>query len=295
MINLILNKLLLLVFVCFSFLLAGQDRAYQLFDSEGKVMSYNKMIRLLKKQDVVFFGEYHDNPVCHWLQLEVSKSLILERDSKIIFGAEFFERDNQLIIDEYLSGAIAYKHLKTEAKVWDNFHTDYAPLLKYAKSVKAPFVATNVPRRYASMVARDGLEVLKLLPGQAKRLMMPLDFKVDTNLACYNNMLKSPMGHSMGMSPMNMVYAQAMKDATMAESIMRNSKLGYLFLHFNGAYHTDYKEGIAYYLNVYNARKPLDFLCISMVEQPNITSLNSQHFGKADIIICVDEDFTKSY
>ena len=98
MINLFISKLLLLVFVSFSFLLAGQDRAYQLFDSQGKVMSYNKMIRLLKKKDVVFFGEYHDNPVCHWLQLEMSKSLIHERDSKIIFGAEFFVEKVCLLI-----------------------------------------------------------------------------------------------------------------------------------------------------------------------------------------------------
>ncbi len=286
---------LLFAFSLISVLLNAQKRSYNIFTSSGKKIKYKKAIKQLLESDVVFFGEYHNNTLCHWLQLEFSKSIIAEKDSKVVFGAEFFERDDQLIIDEYLAGIISYRHLKKEAKLWDNFDTDYAPLLRLAKSVKAPFVATNIPRRYSSIVANSGIESLKKLPGKAKQLMMPIDLKVDTSLTCYNNMLKSSMGHGMGISPMNMIYAQAMKDATMAESIIRSSKQGYLFLHFNGAYHSDYKEGIVYYLNHYNAQKPLTFVCISTVEQEDIEDLESQHYGKADIIICVDEDFTKSY
>ena len=212
-----------------------------------------------------------------------------------IFGAEFFERDDQLIIDEYISGDIELNNFKKEVKLWDNFSTDYEPLLKLAKSLKTPFIATNIPRRYASIVAKKGIDALRELPGQAKRLMMPLGLRVDTNLRSYKSMLSINMGHGMSMDPLNMVYAQAVKDATMAESIVRNSRQGYTFIHFNGSYHSDFYEGIAYYLGVYSVRNSIDLITISTVEQEDIDRLNEDNFGRADFIICIDKDFNKSY
>jgi uncharacterized iron-regulated protein len=62
----------LIVFVSLSF---SQDKpAYQLYNQKGKISKYNKMIRDLAKSDMVFFGEYHTNPISHWLQIEMTKS-----------------------------------------------------------------------------------------------------------------------------------------------------------------------------------------------------------------------------
>ena len=286
-----------MVFIFASMLIGlnAQERVYNIYTSNGKKVSYKKMLKGVQEANVVLFGEHHNNPVCHWLQYEFSKSLVESRDSKIIFGAEFFERDDQLIIDEYISGDIGLKNFKKEVKLWDNFSTDYEPLLKLAKNLKVPFIATNIPRRYASMVARKGIGALRELPGQAKRLMMPLSLRVDTNLRSYKSMLSLNMGHGMGMDPLNMVYAQAVKDATMAESIVRSSRQGYTFIHFNGSYHSDYHEGIAYYLGVYSVRNSIDLITISTVEQDDIEKLKEENIGRADFIICIDEDFNKSY
>lgn len=287
----------IVVFIFLSFLISlnAQQRAYNIYTSKGNKVSYKKMLKEIQEANIVLFGEHHNNPVCHWLQYELSKSLVEAKDSKVIFGAEFFERDDQLIIDEYISGYIGLNNFKKEVKLWDNFSTDYEPLLKLTKSLKTPFIATNIPRRYASMVARKGIDVLRELPGQAKRLMMPLGLKVDTNLRSYKNMLSINMGHGMSMDPLNMVYAQAVKDATMAESIVRNSRQGYTFVHFNGSYHSDFHEGIAYYLGVYSVRNSIDLITISTVEQEDIDRLNEDNFGRADFIICIDKDFNKSY
>lgn len=35
------------------------------------------------------------------------------------------------------------------ARLWVNYATDYAPLVELAKTLKFPFIATNVPRKYA--------------------------------------------------------------------------------------------------------------------------------------------------
>ena len=61
---------------------------FVLYNSKGKKVSYKKMIRVLAQNDIVLFGEYHNNAIAHWLQLTVSKDLFEKR--KLTLGAEMF-------------------------------------------------------------------------------------------------------------------------------------------------------------------------------------------------------------
>ena len=83
---------------------------------------------------MVFFGELHNNPICHWLQIELTKDLYEKKDGNIILGAEMFEADNQLILNEYIEGKVSDKNFKKEAKLWPNYKTDYAPIGRICKS-----------------------------------------------------------------------------------------------------------------------------------------------------------------
>ena len=96
-------------------------------------------------------------------------------------------------------------------------------------------------------------------------------------------------GHS---SP-NLPKAQAIKDATMASFIQANYTEGKLFLHFNGSYHSDFFEGIMWYLKKKNP--DMRILTISTVEQDDIGKLSTDNIMAADYIICVPEDMTKTY
>ena len=270
----------------------SQERAYQLYDTNGKKLNYKKMIKGLERSEIILFGELHNNPICHWLQQEVTKSLIGSNDRKVVLGAEFFEQDDQLIINEYLQGKIKLKNLKKEAKLWDNFDTDYSPLLKLAKENSLEFIATNIPRRYASIVSRKGLNSLDELSEEAKGYMMPLPVEVDTSLKSYRAMLS--MGHGMPMDPMNMLNAQAVKDASMAYFILKYFNESNKFIHFNGAYHSDIYEGIYHWIQKYSS-KDIMINTISTVEQKDINKLDDEYLGKADFIICIDEDVNKSY
>jgi uncharacterized iron-regulated protein len=153
------------------------------------------------------------------------------------------------------------------------------------------FVATNVPRRYASMVYRKGFGVLDSLTSEAKSYMAPLPIPYDPNLKSYKDMLKEMK--SMGHSNPNLPKAQAIKDATMAWSIAKHAGKGDLFIHFNGAYHSDNFQGIIWYLNKY---KPgLKIMTISSVEQKDVDSLTKGNLNKADFILAVPEDMTRTY
>lgn len=266
----------------------AQDKpAYVLYNAKGKKVTYKKMLEELQKQDVVLFGEFHNNPISHWLQLEVTTDCRQTRD--LVLGAEMFERDNQEALTLYLQGQISGKQLDSAARLWRNYNTDYAPLVNFAREYSLPFVATNVPRRYASMVARGGFEALDTLSDESKSWMAPLPVVYDAELPGYKKMLEMMPGHG----GENLPKAQAIKDATMAYFILQYYKPGSLFIHYNGAYHSDNYEGILWYLK--KARPDLRYVTISTVSQKNVNSLLDENKGKADFIICVDENMTTTY
>lgn len=266
---------------------AQRKDAYQLFTASGKKVSYGQMVKELAKMDMVLFGEYHNNPICHWLQLAVTRDLGKKRS--LILGAEMFEADNQSTLDRYLSGAIDAKALAQEARLWNNYKTDYAPLVNYAKANKLPFIATNIPRVYASLVNRGGFEALDTLPAAAKQWIAPLPVAYDAELPGYKNMLKMMGDHA---SP-NFPMAQAIKDATMAHFILLRFQPGALFLHYNGTYHSDNYEGILWYLQ--RAQPTLRYATIATVQQEQLNRLLPEHKGKADYILCVDASMTTTY
>jgi uncharacterized iron-regulated protein len=281
------------LFLCASLTVFAQDKpAYKLFDAKGKTAKYQKLAKEAQQADVIFFGELHNNPIAHWLQLELCRDLYEAVSDKLALGAEMFEADNQAPLDDYLAGRIDDKAFGEQARLWNNYKTDYKPLVELAREKGLPFTATNVPRKYASLVFRQGLEALDTLPAEAKAHLAPLPIPFDINLPGYQKMMEMMAGHGGGASE-NFPKAQAIKDATMAHFIHQNWQTGQTFIHFNGAYHSDNYEGIIWYLNQY--RPGLRILTITTVEQESLDKLEAEHRGKADFIIAVPEAMTKTY
>lgn len=266
----------------------GKD-PYILYNSNGEKANYQQMLNEAKRADIVLFGELHDNPICHWLQLELTKDLYQEKKDKLVLGAEMFEADDQIALNEYLQGKISEKTLKDEVKLWNNFVTDYKPLLDFAKKNKLNFVAANIPRRYANMVYSKGLAVLDSVDADAKKWIAPLPMKYDANLKCYKDIFESAGGHGGD----NLPKSQAIKDATMAHFIMKNYNKGQLFLHYNGAYHSNYHQSIEWYLKQLNPN--LKVFVISSTEQKDTSKLDEETNGAGDYIICTPSNLTKTY
>ncbi len=267
---------------------AAQDKkAYQIFDKNGKKTSYEKLLKAGEKADVVLFGEYHDNSVVHWLQLEFTKDLAEKKD--LVLGAEMLEADNQTQVNQYLKGEINQKQMDSSARLWKNYKTDYKPLVDFAKEKKFSFIATNVPRRYASLVFKKDLVALDSLSAQEKSWIAPLPIEFDINLPGYKSMMGMQGGHAGEKMP----KAQAIKDATMAYFINKNRKENSVFIHYNGTYHSDNYEGINWYLKKLDAG--IKIVTIATVEQKDISKLEAEHYNKADFILVIDEDVTKTY
>jgi len=178
-------------------------------------------------------------------------------------------------------------------------------------------VATNIPRRYANMVFKKGETALDSLSEEALRYMAPLPLKYDRSLDSYKQLMggtgtgmgdspapdtvtagtdttsmvnRSPMG---GHGSMNLADAQAIKDATMTHFIMEYWKPGMLFIHYNGAYHSDEFESMYWFLK--QADPDLRVVTISTVSQDDVEKLEEDSMGQAHYIIAVPSTMTQTH
>lgn len=286
-----LKRIVLIATVLVVSIANAQVQPYKLFTSKGKEVSFEKMTKELKQSDVVLFGELHNNAIAHYFQVKVAKALYENKDKKLVIGAEMFERDQAEILQNYVKGNLDEKEFEKQMRLWNNYKTDYKPLLNFAKEHKINYVATNVPRRYASLLYKKGVEALDTLSVEEKSWIAPLPFPYDKNLPCYVKMMD--MFKDSDHANENFPKSQAIKDATMAYFLLQNTLPNSLFLHLNGSYHSDNHEGIAWYINQY--QKDILVKTITVVEQASVKNVEKEHLGKADFIIVVDADMPKSY
>ncbi len=266
--------------------------AYVMYFDDGVKANFDETIVQMLASDVVLFGELHDHPVIHWLQLRTAQALA--KSTKLVMGGEMFETDNQVIIDEYLSGRANDKRFEADARLWPNYKTDYKPLLKLALIHDIPFIGTNIPRRYAGFVSQHGLDTLGSFEGDSKEYFAPLPISFSMDTPGYMEMMEMMHdgGMGMGMNPENFVKAQAIKDATMAHCILKNRDRGRLFLHFNGDYHSANDGGIYWYLK--QADPTLRVYTIKVYSEDEL-DYNSEWKGSGDLIIVVPDDFTRTH
>lgn len=288
-----MRSLIVLFFIVQTLAASSQTlEAYKLFSQDGQEIDFGQLVNQLSDADVVLFGEQHNNAICHWLQIELTKALDAKRD--IILGAEMFESDDQLVLNEYLSGTISESRFKEEVKLWNNYKTDYAPLIEYAKANSLKFIATNIPKRYASLVSVEGQEALLKLNKEAKSLFPKMPFEVTPGDKGYAEMRMMMGGHVHGgsMDIDKLIEAQASKDYTMAHFINENRQKDQLFVHYNGSFHSKLDGGIVGYLKAMN--KKLKVVVITSLAVEELELLEDQK-EQGDYILLILDSVTKTY
>lgn len=283
--------------------------AYVIYDAQGEKVSFAQMIDELLSADVCLFGELHNDPISHWLELSVAKHLYQNKGQDLVLGAEMFEADNQLLMDEMVLGFIDMDTYVSASVLWPNFTTDYKPLVVFAQSAGLKFVCTNIPRRYANIVYKKGIEYIDSLSSQAQSYLpnLPIHFNLEEKAykdmaasfpsdeqfeAMKGKMMSGAPQAMMASKPSNLVKAQAIKDATMAHFIVENWEKGKLFYHFHGEFHSANHSGICYYLKYYNPEITYKTISVNKSEDPlEFDAAQS----RADFNIVVQGDMTQTY
>ncbi len=227
----------------------------RVFDSRKKKFTdFEAMLADLARADVVFVGEQHDDRNTHRLELALLEGL-MRRRGELTVSLEMFERDAQEPLSAYLAGALPEEEFLKLSRPWPRYATDYRPIVEFAKGHGWPVIASNIPRRFASQVAKEGIATLDKLPAEerawvAKNIECPDDDYRERFVRTIN---EHPMPGSEKLSAEErkalddrFYFAQCVKDETMAEAIAAAHGPGHpTIVHYNGSFHSDFTLGTA--------------------------------------------------
>lgn len=289
-----MNKFIITLFLLFTamtFSIFGQSNpaTYKVYDGKGNSISLEQIVNALAQSDVVFLGEQHDDSVGHALQFEIFKKAVekYSANRKITLSLEMFERDNQLVVNEYLSNLITEKKFLDDSRPWGNYKTDYRPLVELAKEKKLNVIAANTPRRYVNMVSRNGRQSLNGLSKEAKMFLPPMPYSQASE--AYSAKFKALMGGApeaqMGLN--NILDSQSLWDAGMAYSISQNIVKNGLVVHLNGAFHTENRLGTVEHLLKYKPKAKV--LVVTMRYENDFMNFDkAKHTNLGDFVILTD-------
>lgn len=169
--------------------LAGE---YRVFTGAGEPASIDEIVAEMGQLQVVFIGETHDDPTAHMLELELLRRAFETYGATrsndggrrpggvaprpVALSLEFFQRDVQPILDEYLAGLITERSFRADSRPWPRYEPDYRPLIEFSKENGIEVIAANAPRRYATRVTMHGRESLNDLSPEARASLAPLPY-----------------------------------------------------------------------------------------------------------------------
>jgi len=234
--------------------------ANRVYDTHGRrFIDFEAMLSDVTTSDVLFLGEQHDDTTTHRLEAGVLEGLARRR-SNVVLSMEMFERDVQPALDSYLAGRTTEADFLAGARPWPRYATDYRPLVEFARAYKWPVIASDVPRRLASVVSARGLKATLDSLSTTDRAYAARD------LRCPHDDYFKRFVKTMGEMPshagsateessadkaatIERIYlAQCIKDETMSESIATAFTVAprrALVVQVNGAFHSDYGLGTA--------------------------------------------------
>ncbi len=258
----------------------------RVYDTRRNTFSdFEVMLADLAHADVVLVGEQHDDPNTHRLEAAVLDGLG-RRKVPVTLSLEMFERDVQPALDAYLAGRTPEAEFLKGARPWPRYVTDYRSLVEMAKEHGWPVVASNVPRRIASEIAKSGRDAVDSLTA-ADRAFAARDLECPHG-PYFERFAEQMGGHSTAgkgaeadATTDRYFWAQCVKDETMAESIAgaftpRGDKLPTI-VHFTGAFHSDFGAGTAE-----RVRRRLDGRRVAVVTMIPVADIDAAAPGDDD-------------
>ena len=299
---------------------------FQVYGPNGEPRSFAELLAALDDTEAALVGEFHTDSIGHLVENEIliraaprfgvlGGGGVTER--AIVVSLEFFERDVQIVLDEYLADLITEDQFLKSARPWDNYDPDYKRLVEFAHAHQVPVVAANSPRRYTNRVTRLGPDALADLSDEAKRFLPPLPYpgpSEEYKAQFFQEMMEgmeeaeedeaeaaeeaeeetdedaprdregrtAPPNHGMGFA----LQSQSLWDASMSHAVTTalDENPGALVIHYVGGFHVARHTGIPEQVLYY--RPGTRILTINMEPVEDIGAWNEEdHKGLADFVI----------
>jgi uncharacterized iron-regulated protein len=184
---------------------AEESRAIPVFrGGDGAVVSYEELLAAACEAEVVIVGENHGHRVGNaWAATLFEDVLEKRRTAALMAGGilpipslsmEFFERDDQSRLDDYLKGVVdeaAFR--KSTSRAEGNYPAGHARMVEAAKKHGVPVIAANMPWQYVRFIRGKDYSVLEGLSPEQKRLFRVPDSLVEGRYRKDHDELMGPM------------------------------------------------------------------------------------------------------
>ncbi|MCB9845114.1 MAG: ChaN family lipoprotein [Phycisphaeraceae bacterium] len=282
--------------------LAGVLGASRIFTGDGADASWDEIVARSADADVVLIGETHGHPVGLPMAAHLFEEIVARRPGAAL-SMEFLERDQQSIVDDYLSGVIDRKGYSSLARrTASNEPPGHRAMLETARENHLPVIAANAPRRHVTLARKEGYDRLRALTDEQRRLFaIPAEMPSGRYRDDFFELMGSMMGDGAHGEPAeqtpeaisaqrqmieNTFRSQSLWDSTMADSIGKALDAGRRpVVHVIGRFHVDFGGGTVQMLR--QGHPAARIIVISMVNEPPPQSLADEDHERADFVAYV--------
>jgi len=267
-----------------------------IIDPRGpNLVSIEQASTLLSTYDVVFLGEIHQHPGNHLAQMRLFRELY-QINNNITLSLEQFERDVQMVVDDYLADKIGEATMRKEARAWDNYPTSYRPMVEYAKDNNLSIIASEAPTMLVRCVGQKGIEFLDRLPLD-RRTWVAAKLHLDDGPYKERFLRFAAMepGHGgkneerkgPSQAALRSFAAQVTRDDTMAESIFLHleNNPGRTVTHLSGAFHNAGFLGTVERLGLLNPDLRLAVVHPVVVDDPWRPSITTSSLSEGTFLL----------
>lgn len=266
--------------------MADQPRQLPIFAGhDGSPMNWHDLLNAVAWAEVIVLGEQHDDAMGHAVQLAIVQD-VLDRWPSSAVSLEMLERDEQVVVDDYLDGIIDQETFArlTFSSNWggeDTWDDWFQPVIDAARDAGSRVIAANAPRRYVRLARTHGYDAIDALPPQRRRFVdrpgrLPRDG--------YFERFRELMSHTDDHAAIDAVFrSQMVWDATMAASIVRaRPRVGAKVVHLVGQFHSDFEGGLIQQLR---SRRPGVRILVVSLQRNDALHLRDDDRNRADVVI----------
>ncbi len=228
--------------------------------ADGRSGKLEEFADLLRPGSVYIIGEYHDSFACHEFQSNLLKMLAERFGNKIVVGFEFFRREDDPALADFLAGRLDREGL-VRASGWYRRSSQpflfTATVLETVRENGLRAIGLNVEREIVRRVSRQGFSSLS----RAEQKLFPFSEVANPGHRFYIQQMFGNFGALIPAWFENVYQAQVCWDTYMADSMRRflerPENKGYTGVIIAGSAHVAYGLGIPFRYRLGDRRRKL--------------------------------------
>lgn len=280
--------------------LTPTELAVSIFRGDGRPADSIEVLDACADADVVVIGETHGHEVGLAFAAEVFEG-VLQSSPRAALSMEFYERDRQVALDDYLRGVIDGETFRASSgRTEGNDPAGHRRMLESARSAGVPVIAANAPRRYVTLARMEGYERLRGLSEEQRRLFvipwrMPDGRYREDFFALMSGMFGDgshgeEIPEAERASRVEAIFrSQSLWDATMASAIADAMERARPVVHVVGRFHSDFAHagggGTVQLLRDVKPRARIVTLSVIDAGMERVSALRDEDRDRADFVV----------